>query len=580
MALFQGGTAKQALDQSIEAVVTIDQNNRIIYYNAAAEKLWGYSQQEVMGKNVACLVPPEQAKDHDNLISRHRRTGEDRIVGHSREVPLVRKDGSQTWVSLSLSKIKAGRHQHYTAFVRDVSQERQQRKMMEQTLEQALDAVVTIDENNHVTFFNAAAEELWGYTRDEVLNRNVKMLVPKIHQSIHDDYINHNRETNQNNIVGTSREVLIERKDGSELWGLLSLSKIHLDDRILYTAFVKNIDEEVKRKAEFKVLSLVANETNNPVIISDAQGRIEYVNPGFERLTGYSQEEVLGRIPGQFLQGPETDTNTVKRISEALSKRESFYDEILNYTRQGVPYWIAMSITPVWDDNGQLEHYISVQSDITETRQASADFNARLNLISEALIFLEWTPQGQLAKTNRFFDEKMGSQAASEQAGQAIWQQMTTEVHQQLKDQGLASLHCEATNSDGQLNVFDSRLCTLKNFQGQITRYVLFGVDISNRQSALDETQQAMDELLQVSHQIDQIVSSITGISEQTNLLALNAAIEAARAGEHGRGFAVVADEVRSLATASSSSASQIGELVNTTRSRIDSLAKALQKIS
>lgn len=579
MRFLQRNPAIQALDQSIEGVVTIDHNNKIIYFNEAAERLWGYSKQEVMGKNVACLVPAEYADGHDGFINHHRRTGQDKIVGQSREVPLVRKDGSSTWISLSLSKVSSGRHQHYTAFVRDVSEERQQRKMMEQTLEQALDAVVTIDENNQVTFFNKAAERLWGYSRDEVLGENVKKLVPEQHRVFHDNYINHNRETNENNIVGTSREVLIQRKDGTEIWGLLSLSKIYLDNRILYTAFIKNIDEEVKIKNEFKVLSLVANETNNPVIITDPEGRIEYVNPGFERLTGYSKEEALGKVPGKLLQGSGTDLDTVARIRSSLIDKKPFYDEILNYTRDGVPYWVALSITPVLDDLGNIEHFISVQSDITETRQAAADFNARLNLVSDALIFLEWMPDGQLAHTNRLFTEAMGSPECSQKAGRLIWDQIDQDAQQKLHEQGIASLHCEAESLEGEIKVFDSRVSVLKNVQGDITRYVLFGVDISNRQAALDETQQAMQELLAVSHKIDDIVSSITGISDQTNLLALNAAIEAARAGKHGRGFAVVADEVRSLASASSESASKISELIKSTRIRIDSLAAALQKI-
>ena len=580
MGLLQPNTASQALDQSIAAVVTIDQNNRVIYFNAAAEKLWGYRKDEVLGKNVAFLVPEDFAKNHDQFIDRHRQTGQDQIVGTAREVPLVRKDGSRTWVSLSLSKIRAGRQQHYTAFLQDVSRERQQRQMMEQTLEQALDAVVTIDENNCITFFNPAAEHLWGYSREEVLGKNVNLLVPKMHREQHDGYIHNNRRTGHNKIVGTTREVIIERKDGQALWGLLSLSKIELEDRILYTAFVKNIDAEVNRREEFKVLSLVANETNNPVIITNAAGEIEYVNPGFEKLTGYSKAEIVGKIPGRLLQGKETDPGTVARIGETLRRKEPFYDEILNYTKQGVPYWIAMSITPVLDDQGRVERFISVQSDITATRQATADFNARLDLISEALIFLEWTPEGDFAQGNNFFKEQMQTPQAVDQGAQAIWQQLDAAIHQQLASKGVASLHCEATSAKGEVKAYDARLCVLKDFQGQITRYVLFGVDISSRQVALTQTRQAMEELLNVSHQINQIVESITAIAEQTNLLALNAAIEAARAGEHGRGFAVVADEVRTLANASSQSATKIGGLVETTRLRIDSLAEALDKLS
>ncbi len=97
------------------------------------------------------------------------------------------------------------------------------KKMYEQILAQAIDAVVSIDDSNNVTFFNRAAEVFWGYRADEVIGKNVKMLVPVEIQSKHDGFIEANRTTGQDKIVGTSREVEVTRKDGTKVWGNLSL---------------------------------------------------------------------------------------------------------------------------------------------------------------------------------------------------------------------------------------------------------------------------------------------------------------------------------------------------------------------
>jgi methyl-accepting chemotaxis protein len=125
----------------------------------------------------------------------------------------------------------------------------------------------------------------------------------------------------------------------------------------------------------------------------------------------------------------------------------------------------------------------------------------------------------------------------------------------------------------------DYQIVALKRFDGEVRKYVLFGVDITDRHVALRETQEAMDSVLQVSNKISGIVSTINGIAEQTNLLALNAAIEAARAGDAGRGFSVVAEEVRSLAQKSSASAGEIDGLVEETNQRVSALASSLNRI-
>lgn len=212
-----GRMLKKTLDQTLDAVVIINTRNRITYFNEAAENLWGYTRQEVIGKNVKMLVPSQFQAGHDELVEANRRTGQDKIVGTNRELELTRRDGSTVWVSLALSKTRMGLSYGYAAFVRDISSERDARERINQTLEQAVDAVVSIDELNNVTFFNPAAERLWGYRRDEVIGNNVRMLVPSQVQAGHDDLVNANRRTGQDKIVGTNRDLELVRKDGSSV---------------------------------------------------------------------------------------------------------------------------------------------------------------------------------------------------------------------------------------------------------------------------------------------------------------------------------------------------------------------------
>lgn len=578
MRLFLGDdAAKQALSQSILAVVTIDEHNNITFYNKAAQQLWGYTPNEVMGKNIKILVPQVHRANHDSYVNTHRQTGVDKIVGSSREVELETKTGERVWVQLALSQVLVKGKKHYTAFVREISKEREAREIVEQTLEQALDAVVCINENNAVTLFNASAEKLWGVKREEVIGQNVKMLVPHAIQSEHDNYVNANRTTGQDKIVGTSREVKIERTDGATRWARLSLSKVALQDRTLYTAFLKDVTEEVEQREQQRMLSLVANETDNAVIITGPDGLIQYVNKGFTRLTGWDLQEVSGKKPGEFLQGQETDPRTVDVIRNKLKNRQSFYDEILNYRKDGTPYWTSLSINPVFE-NQNLVNFIAIQADITRVKQMALDFTNKLKAIGSALALLEAEPDGTVIEANSLLKNKLQDLCDTQTFAHQVLQQLTQDEKTKLESSGFVSKVMEFEESGAYL-AFDARLCVLRNFKGEITRYVFFAVDITSRKEAVNDTQEAMKSLLTTSQTISSIVGTINSISEQTNLLALNAAIEAARAGEMGRGFAVVADEVRTLAGNSQSSSNEIDNLVKETVAKIEELASLIQRI-
>jgi len=119
---------QQILESALDAIVTIDGNNKVTFFNTAAEKLWGYQRHEVLGQNVKMLVPQVIQSGHDEYVNSHRRTGHDKIVGKSRDVLLTRKNGSQVWVNLALSVTQLGGQAGYTAFVRDISSERTARE--------------------------------------------------------------------------------------------------------------------------------------------------------------------------------------------------------------------------------------------------------------------------------------------------------------------------------------------------------------------------------------------------------------------------------------------------------------------
>jgi len=126
----------------------------------------------------------------------------------------------------------------------------------------------------------------------------------------------------------------------------------------------------IEMTADLSRLALVARETSNAVVITDAKRRITWVNEGFERMTGYTAQEAIGQSPGALLQFSGTDPMTVRQMRQAFSKGKSFKGDILNQDSQGRPYWLHLDVQPVRDDEGLLTGFIAIQTDITARKEA------------------------------------------------------------------------------------------------------------------------------------------------------------------------------------------------------------------
>lgn len=379
---YQQEMINQTLEQALDAVVSIDTNHLVTFFNRAAEKLWGYRRDEVLGKNVKMLVPMAIQSAHDGYVNANRHSGQDKIVGTSRDVLMTRKDGREVWVNLALSRVKTEERIAYTAFVRDISAERAAREMVNQTLEQALDAVVTIDARNEITFFNRAAEQLWGYSRDEVLGQNVKMLVPVDIQSAHDTYVNNNRKTGHNKIVGASREVLMPRKDGRQVWVSLALSRVDLDGQVRYTAFVRDITAE--RDAR-EIINQTLEQALDAVITIDQDNKVTFFNAAAETLWGYSRSEVLGQnvkmlVPSDIRSAHDGYVNV---------NRTTGQDKIVGKTREvaierkdGRRVWGSLSLSRVKLEGKTL--YTGFIKDVTEEVEQRATMNEIMQKVSSS----------------------------------------------------------------------------------------------------------------------------------------------------------------------------------------------------
>jgi len=151
---------------------------------------------------------------------------------------------------------------------------------------------------------------------------------------------------------------------------------------------VRDITFHERAESEFVTLSLIAKHTSNAVIIADREGKIEWVNEGFTRVTGYTPLEVLGRKPGHILQGIGSDRETIAFMHKKIKAQEPFKAEMLNYTKSGREYWVYINAQPIFNALGEVARYFAIETDITERKLAEIKIleqNTRLTAVTENL---------------------------------------------------------------------------------------------------------------------------------------------------------------------------------------------------
>ncbi len=216
-------------------------------------------------------------------------------------------------------------------------------------------------------------------------------------------------------------------------------------------------------------LAQVARQTTNSVIITDRNGCISWVNEGFTRMTGYTMDEVHGRRPGQILQGQNTNLATVGEMRKGLCSGKGFDVEILNYRKNGEPFWVHITCNPLCNGNAEVDGYMAIQSDIGRIKESeqlkreltvtiSHELRTPLSSLTGALELLDDAAVSQLGdparrllgiarknsrRLRRLIDDVLDMEKLL--AGQMTFK-LTAQALLPLLDQAIESLHTYAAD--------------------------------------------------------------------------------------------------------------------------------------
>jgi two-component system CheB/CheR fusion protein len=249
------------VENSVDAIFSKDLDGIIQTWNRGAERLYGYSPEEIVGRSVETIVPKDRIEEWHGIMARLR-LGEnvERL-----ETERVRKDGQRLSVTLAISLIRDHNGNVVTASTieRDISERKRAEQMLRDReerlhaiLDTAADAILTINQNGIIQTANASAERMFGYTAAEMIGQNVKMIMPSPYREEHDGYLARYLQTEEKDIIGIGREVEARRKDGSIFPVELAISETeHLK---LFTGFIRDISR--RKELEREVVEIASTQ--------------------------------------------------------------------------------------------------------------------------------------------------------------------------------------------------------------------------------------------------------------------------------------------------------------------------------
>ncbi|CFB69138.1 TPA: PAS domain S-box protein [Yersinia enterocolitica] len=377
----------------------------------------------------------------------------------------------------------------------------------------------------------------------------------------------------------------------------------------------------VSKRAE-----LTSIDSAVPMIIFKPDGTVKYANTLFLQAMGYQREEVVGQHHKLFCDPKYVQSDAYRRHWQLLNEGRAITDNIKRIRKDGSIIWLQGTYTPVLDSQGRVVEIIKLASDVTERMLQSQEHQSLLAALNRSMGMITFTPQGIILDANDNLLNVIGYSLADIRhkshhilCTPEFAHSDEYRLHWQRLARGEFIVgRFERMNSRGQRVWLEASYNPIMDKEGQVLKVVKIAQDITQLmlqqeqeenlirdvhhlslttdrsasqgaeivqqavrgmqevESVARETSDVISELGRCSNEIGTIVEAIRKISSQTNLLAINASIEAAHAGEHGKGFSVVASEVRILAESSRKAATEIEHMTKTIQNGVMAAIKGM----
>ncbi len=362
------------INKSSDGILMADVETKLFRYaNPAAARMFGYSENELCTMGVTDLHPKEVAK-HVLVAFESMSQGKQ---GAAIDVPCLKKDGSTVFADITVAALTVDGRAVTAGFFRDVTSRRAAQSALEASetryrrlFESAKDGVLILDAcTGQIVDVNPYLIELTGYSREHFLGKHIWEIGPfKDIAASRESFV-----ALQASEYVRYDDLPLQTSDGRKI-DVEFVSNVYLvDGQKVIQCNVRDISQRKQADVERTRLAMAIEQVRETVFITDAAGVIEYVNPEFERVSGYTRAEAIGQTPGLLKSGAHDDA-FYETLWGTITKGRSWSGRFVNKRKDGSRYSEEAIISPILDAVGAVTSYVGVQRDVTATLELEAQF--------------------------------------------------------------------------------------------------------------------------------------------------------------------------------------------------------------